>query len=870
MDSLYSVTCRLGMDATGFTSGAALALGVLQKLEQQAIAAGASTASLGKSLGLVAGGMALIAGGMAGVGVMTSWATAAGQMQESLVQLGITATGTRAQLQSLYSQSFAVANATQFSAPQVMDMEQIMARMGFRDLTGKQTQREVIGASIDQFARAAEIAQHFQKTNYTETVTALAQQAHMFGNYSGLALAQNVAWATGVGLMSHTTAAQEVNVLRYMAPAVKSGQLTPQEALTLVALGNQTGLTVGGRAASSIGTLIRELSPNGLPKHDKALAEIEKMGGGQFYQHGKLVDPSVWLGILNRFYDATRNNQPLQTYLARNGLLVQGSQAASVLGSDASIKLFGADRSQLVKDTPEWQKSVQGSLNMTLPGQLTTLSGNVGSIRTLLGAQLLPAIGPVVHGLVELTGGIVNVLRLHPGIAQFVVTFTAVATAAALIAGPVLVAAGAFGILSAAGVVTAGSFLPFTATVLGIIAAVSLVSLAVTHWSTAMDALTGKLGLAWQVLSVGAVAIGGFVAGMKLASAAQVAFTFATTVLNGVVGLATVAYGALDTVVMALSGGFGIAAIASGALDLAIGATSAVAGMATGAMGLLDGVMAVLTGGFGLAAVAAGLLDLALSPITLIVAGLAAGALAAYYAWTHWAEVSDALTGKLGPVWQGVASLVSVLDPALPLIGLLSQAFHNWGSIMGAIGGTIRTLTTDFAKLIALMPSIPTLLEKGVLHLLPGGDQLAQMLGLGGTSGGAPAGTPATSAHPIVTHHAAAIHQATHATHHSAVVHNHHAIVQRHAPVAHHPAAAHGARGSAGGGAPHTTINLHVAAGAVVNHIAPGHGHDPKTIADEVTKRTGEALGHHMANALRTSGLLPSTTRPTLHQLGTP
>ncbi len=43
-------------------------------------------------------------------------------------------------------------------------------------------------------------------------------------------------------------------------------------------------------------------------------------------------------------------------------------------------------------------------------------------------------------------------------------------------------------------------------------------------------------------------------------------------------------------------------------------------------------------------------------------------------------------------------------------------------------------------------------------------------------------------------------------------------------------------------------VHIHVAAGAVVNQIAPGHGHDPKTIADE----------------------LPSTTRPTLHQLGTP
>jgi len=339
-----------------------------------------------------------------------------------------------------------------------------------------------------------------------------------------------------------------------------------------------------------------------------------------------------------------------------------------------------------------------------------------------------------------------------------------------------------------------------------------VITLAVTHWSTIMDALTGKLGLTWQILSTGLTVLLAWELGLRAVTIATTIYTVATTLMSGAAGLATAAFAALD---------------------------------------------------------------IALSPIVLTIVGITAAAAAGVWVWQNWATVSAALTGKLGPVWQGVASLVSVLDPALPLIGLLSQAFHNWGSIMGTIGGTIRTLTTDFAKLIALMPSIPTLLEKGVLHLLPGGDQLAQLLGLGG-GGGAPAGAPpATSAHPIVTHHASVVHQATHATHHNALVHNHHAAAAIHqATHAAHPAVVHNHRAATaagqGGVARGGDIHLHVAvaAGAVVNQIAPGHGHDPKTIADEVTKRTGDHLGHHIANALRTSGVLPSTTRPTLHQLG--
>ncbi len=778
MDSLYSISVRLGLDATGFSGAAALATTVLQKLEQQAIATSGSTAGLGKSLSMVAGGMALLVGGMAGVHVLESWTTAAGRMQDALTQVGIAAGGTQAQLHALFNQSFGVANQTQYSGSDVLSMDQIMARMGFRDLSGKQTQRQVIGQAIPDFARAAEIIQHFTGTGYQETVTALAQQAHMFGAYSGEALKQNVAWATGAALVSHMTPSQEVNVMRYMAPAVKSGQLTSLDAMTLAALGNQTGLTVGGRAASSIGTLLRELSPNGSKKHDDALAQIERLGGGDFYQHGKLVAPDTWLGILNKFYDATKGDQPLQTYLAKNGLLVQGQQAASVLGSNTSIAQYAAIHAQLMKDTPGWAVTTQGQVNATLPGQLQTLTGNLGSIQSLLGTQLLPALAPVIHGFVELTGGIVSLLTLHPELAQFIVTFTAVSTAAALIAGPILVAAGAFGILSAAGVVTAGAFLPFTATVLGILAAVTLVTFAVTHWGTVMDAFSGKLGSAWQVVSLGAVAIGATIAVGQVASAV---------------------FGVLSAATFVLSGGFGVAALAGGALDVLLGGVSAVAAAAAFGYGLLDVAVMALSGGFGIASIAAGALDLLLAPYTIPIMAIIAAVGGAIYVFTHWSQVSTIL-----------------------------------GNVFGWLGGKLH----DFLVMLGLAKNTT---PAGV------GAQNAYSGGVATTATGA-------TAVPVRDPR-----------------HGHYVMAGRMQIWVPDPPPTPGHGGKGGGGAMATagptTIHLHVAPGAVVNHIAPGHGHDPAKIAEEVTKKSADALVKGFRDALAHSGTGPSTTLyPTLHR----
>jgi len=494
MQVLYDLAVRLSINYGGFSSGATTAMGTLSRLQGQMTAAGATSAKLNRSLGLLAAGMALTGAGMAGVGMLRGWVTAAGTMQEALAQVGIVAKGTQGQLANLVNQSYTVANATQFSAPQVLLAESVMGQLGFRDPSGKQTPRQVIGGAIADFMRGAEVAQHFQHTNYQAAVTAMSQMAHQFGTYSGAGLARNVALEIGASLASGMSLSEQANVVKYLTPAMKTMGVSPQDALALVAVAHQTGLTMG-KGGSNLGALLRGFAPTGAPKHDHALAAMEHFAGGAFYNtQGEFVGIPTAMRLLNRFYDNHIISNEKRGVIAKIALGVQGSTAAAVLGNNTSILQYNAMRGQLGGDTPAWLTSVQKTLNNTLQGQQATLQGNLGSIASLLGAPLLSPVGALYKGFVQLTGAIVSFLVLHPGVAAFITTFAAVAAGAALIAGPILVAAGAFGILSAAGIVTAGAFLPFTAVVVGVVAAVAGATWVFTHWGQVVRVLNDPLG----------------------------------------------------------------------------------------------------------------------------------------------------------------------------------------------------------------------------------------------------------------------------------------------------------------------------------------------------------------------------------------
>src|SRR5581483_5414619 len=253
-----------------------------------------------------------------------------------------------------------------------------------------------------------------------------------------------------------------------------------------------------------IGTLLRQLAPNGVAKHDQALADIERFGGGDFFVNGKFAGVTQALGILNRFYKATDQNVPLQTATAKNALLVQGAQAAAVLSNDTSIKQYSALLASISSYTPAKVQDIQGQLNATLPGQLKTLNTNLQSISAMLGKELLPTVLKLTNAFVTLTGGIIKFGETHPKMVALGAILLEIATAVGLILGPLIIASAAWGALAGiaapviAGLTGIGTALWLTAAglfgvdlllapiALGVLAVVAVVGTAVyafTHWS---------------------------------------------------------------------------------------------------------------------------------------------------------------------------------------------------------------------------------------------------------------------------------------------------------------------------------------------------------------------------------------------------
>ncbi len=836
-ESIYELSARISLNTVGFTSGTALVMRGFEQIknqvqmadravagfEQRVLMQNMSTAQreayrytqaldaqtmaqtrlteATKNYHRVIAGGVLTGVGIAGVGVMSGWVKSAATMQDALTQVGATAQGTQAQLTRLYNDSFTIAGQTQFSAPQVLDMAKVMAMHGFTDPSGKTSQRALIDQALPEFARAAEINYRMKGTPYADTVTALTQQAHMFGIYKGQALINNVDVATRAGLASGMTPDQQTNVLRYMMPAAKGLHLPTMDVYALTALANQNGLTMG-RGGSNLGALFQYMVPGGSKAHQQGLNAVQTYGGGSFFDaKGQFEGIANAQKVLSTFMSARGLSDAQRLGALTAAFKQQGERAVVVLGTPNATKQYGNIVKQLQPYDPLKNPSgyatvaeMQRKLNQTLVGQMQTLSTNMSSISAMMGKELVPAAVHAANAFVMLTGGIIALGTHHPILVQLAADATVLMTAIGLVVGPILLVKGAWSLLGIPGMIK------------------GLAEVAdAFKWLSATEVIAGTAA--------------------KASAMAQ--------------GVAAVVTNSLSVSLIA-------AAVWNRALAVAQAAGAVVAGVAAGAYGVLDGAVIAMSGGFSIATIAAGALDLALSPIALTVAALAVGAGAAYYAWTNWATVIDALSGKLGPVGQVLATLVTTLDPAIGLIAVISGAFHNWDAIMAKVSATIRMLMADIKHLTHAIPSLPTLpglpglpaagrtgvgaIERGFVQSLVPSLPIGPLMGALGVGGGGSiydrlVMTPLPAAHATPVH-----------TYHEDVVTHHRG--ERAGGPAHHAAAT--------GAAP--VYHLHIAPGAVGPiHVHGADHHDEESLAKRVGAHVVRDLGDELVHTL-TSG----------------
>ena len=519
MGDIYSLAVKISLDSTAFSAGAGVVMRVFNSIQRSAGITGSQIDKLGRSLALFAAGAALTGAGVIGAHVLGGWVKAAGALQSAMAGVGLATTGTARQLAALQSQTFITANKTQFSAPDIANIEKIAATNGLN-------QRDVLLRVVPTLGNLAEIDQRLRGIGYAQSVPAAITVAHDFQSYPRTA-AQAKSFNSLLDLFGRsqlvagTSPDAMAKLVTYLSPARAAYNLSPSDIISTAALASNVGLAGGKGGGSRIMAMFRAIAPLLSSRgalHNKALGEVEKLGGGTFFKNG---DFEAAGGVANMLTIVERSMSHIKDQGKRMALLgaafgAAGSTAMSVMATPGAVARFQSIQGLLAPPSQGGLAStqtMQTTLNNTLQGQMATLQGNLTSITALLGQQLLPAIAPVVHGFVELTGWVVTLLRTQPQVAQFIAVFAAVTTAAALIAGPILMAAGAFGILSAAGVVADITFLPFTATVMAIVGAVTLVVLAVTHWSDITRFLGqtvqgvgrqigGFLGLAGDLLGV--------------------------------------------------------------------------------------------------------------------------------------------------------------------------------------------------------------------------------------------------------------------------------------------------------------------------------------------------------------------------------
>jgi len=464
-------------------------------LQQQSVAANEAAlandrlAAAKRGANLAMAGVVVTGAGFLGLGVIKGWVKDAEGMQDALAKVSLATTGTSAQLAALQSQAYTVAGQTQYSAPQIMDFEAKMGRMGIN-------RRDWVAQDIPTIARAAEIDQRMAGISPDASIPAMISQAHMLGATHGKAFIDNIALGTRALLASGMTPDEQNTTLKYLLPAKNATGMSTAEMFQWASLSNLMGLSQG-KGGSYLGAMFAKLVPGvGTKTHQEALARLQELGGGQFYKNGNMVDSAEVQRIIARGLAGEKTEAGKQA-LAYYAFGVQGERAAFALTSPAAMASSDMLRHKLAPYDPiknptgiATVEEMQLKLNQTLVGQTNTLNTNLHSLSAMIGTVLIPSVTAAAHSFVELTGGIIALAQQHPMLVRVVAVTAAIATAAALVGGPLLIVAGAFNILAAAGG--------------GVMAALGLGA----GGAGLAAGLAGIAAAAWPIVAVGAAIAG--------------------------------------------------------------------------------------------------------------------------------------------------------------------------------------------------------------------------------------------------------------------------------------------------------------------------------------------------------------------------
>jgi len=548
MHVLYDLSVRLGFSYGGFQMGAQAAGKILSVLEGQMLASerraallsrafhaidwsapgassfGAALASqftaagsaaqtaqervdrFHRSMNIALGGAALTGAGLVMAGLLDKAGKAGAQLQVVMTGIGLATGATPRQLEAMQASFVPIGLRNQMSVTDVAHLALASTHAGITDLG--QLRGSI--ATIANFAEAQQISTHVSRES---AATTGVEYAHIFGAYTPqllnplinmLSKALTHTPLTGAGFEALVSQFGGMTAPLYGRSTAAKLFSQKDDTMMGVLLGQMGQGTRGGTQFGS-GLIHLATAKPGTAAY-AAEQRLETAGGGQFFNaDGSFRGIRNLLEIINRAANVLTPGQLTAVNKAAFGTI--GMKTFGNLEESARLQQWDVNARTFARIPGIDQQ--QERYNATPAGQSQQWHKNVETIVTTFGTALLPALLKVSQALAAVTRGVVEFMTAHPAIVQFAAGFALVATAIALIGGPILIAIGAIGMLAVAFGAMEAIAWPITAAILGITAAIAAGVLIFQHWSTVvaflndpLGALAGKFGPIGQGIAI--------------------------------------------------------------------------------------------------------------------------------------------------------------------------------------------------------------------------------------------------------------------------------------------------------------------------------------------------------------------------------
>lgn len=424
-------------------------------------------------------GRALTVAGAAGAAGLGMAVKTAADFEQQISKVAAISGATSEQLQALRDSALELGASTSKSASEVATAQKELAALGF-------TVDEIIG-SMPGVISAAEAA----GADMAQTAEVMASTLNIFG--------MEASQASKVADILAQTANQSAADITDMQFALKyAGPPAAALGVSLEELSASIGImTDAGMKGEQAGTTLRSALLSLLNPSEKNSKLMKSMGIAVTDAKGNFVGLSGLIENISASMEGMTDTQ-------------KAANLASIVGTEAvsgMMSLMAAGPEQIDKMTKSLENSGGASaetaakMKDNLKGALEELSGAAETASISIGTALTP----IVRKLAEVLSGLINAFNtLSPGLQSFIAIGALVATAFALLLGPILILvsmipamtagftalAGAFG-------VTAGVLAGGIATVLGVVAAIAALGIAFVIAYQKVDWFREMVDAAW-------------------------------------------------------------------------------------------------------------------------------------------------------------------------------------------------------------------------------------------------------------------------------------------------------------------------------------------------------------------------------------